>query len=64
MKTEFDEVATNKSPFHKLINLSKKDKDEKLKTKLTEKNKYFLETKNLNIKRLHLNSDICNWLFI
>lgn len=58
-RTEADELSQTKTPFQKFMH--KKDKEERSsKGKYPDKTKHFLETKNLNLKKLNLGAHLCN----
>lgn len=61
-KTEADEFSSTKTPFQKFMQQNKRDKEERSsKGKYNDKTKHFLETKNLNLKKLNLGSDLCTF---
>ena len=64
IKTEADEFATTKTPFQKFIQ-TKRDKQERSsRNKSGDKSKHFFQTKHLNLKKLNLGLDLCNFVLI
>lgn len=59
MRTEADEFAHTKTPFQKFMQVHKREREERSSKGKFDKTKHFLETKNLNLKKLNLGSELC-----